>query len=208
MAHLKHGSLLRKSCSISDNGGWPKNQDFSRKIDTADLKELTQQRSNLKDTTIDNGATYTPLKYLTRVWQAQASPGLEASLHRGIAFLLRSQYNNGGWPQRPRSSGYGLHITYNDGAMIGVMSFLRDLEKDPITFLKRTKSPRSLPHLISALIASSKPKSISIENLPFGVPSMMLRPSCLLKPAHTNILPSAVRKCRYREVSHGDSRTL
>ena len=119
-----------------DNGGWPKNQDFSRKIDTADLKELTQQRSNLKDTTIDNGATYTPLKYLTRVWQAQASPGLEASLHRGIAFLLRSQYNNGGWPQRPHSSGYGLHITYNDGAMIGVMSFLRDLEKDPITFLR------------------------------------------------------------------------
>jgi PelA/Pel-15E family pectate lyase len=120
-----------------NNGGWPKNQDFSKKIDTDDLKELTKQRSNLKDTTIDNGATYTPLKFLTRVWQAQASPGLEASLHRGIAFLLTSQYNNGGWPQRPRSSGYGLHITYNDGAMIGVMSFLRDLEKDPITFLRK-----------------------------------------------------------------------
>ncbi|MDG2399847.1 MAG: pectate lyase, partial [Akkermansiaceae bacterium] len=88
-----------------NNGGWPKNQDFSRKINTTDLRELTQQRSNLKDTTIDNGATYTPLKFLTRVWQAQASPGLEASLHRGIAFLLTSQYNNGGWPQRPHSSG-------------------------------------------------------------------------------------------------------
>ena len=119
------------------NGGWPKNQDFSRKIDTTDLKELTQQRSDLKDTTIDNGATYTPLEFLTRVWQAQANPGIEASLHRGITFLLTSQYNNGGWPQRPHSSGYGLHITYNDDAMIGVMSFLRDLEKDSITFLRK-----------------------------------------------------------------------
>ena len=118
------------------NGGWPKNQDFSKKIDTDDLKELTKQRRNLKTTTIDNGATYTPLKFLTRVWQAQASPVVEDSLHRGVAFLLTSQYNNGGWPQRPHGSGYGLHITYNDGAMIGVMSFLRDLEKDSTTFLK------------------------------------------------------------------------
>jgi pectinesterase len=84
-----------------NNGGWPKNQDFSKKIDTDDLKELTKQRRNLKTTTIDNGATYTPLKFLTRVWQAQASPVVEDSLHRGVAFLLTSQYNNGGWPQRP-----------------------------------------------------------------------------------------------------------
>lgn len=119
-----------------NNGGWPKNQDFSRAIDTVGLKELTQQRSNLKDTTFDNGATYTPLKFLTRVWQVQPSLEIETSLHRGIAFLLTSQYDNGGWPQRPYSSGYGLHITYNDGAMIGVMSFLRDLKKDSITFLR------------------------------------------------------------------------
>lgn len=118
-----------------DNGGWPKNTDFSVKLQRDDLKKLLQQQSDLKDTTIDNGATYTPLKFLTRVWQAEANPTIEASVHRGLSFLLKSQYPNGGWPQRPHDSGYGRHITYNDGAMIGVMSYLRDLLTDPPSLL-------------------------------------------------------------------------
>ena len=30
-----------------NNGGWPKNQDLSKKIETDDLKESTNQRRNL-----------------------------------------------------------------------------------------------------------------------------------------------------------------
>ena len=47
---------------------------------------------------------------------------------RGIQFLIDAQYENGGWPQYyPLTSGYHLHITYNDGAMIGVMELFRDI---------------------------------------------------------------------------------
>ena len=120
-----------------DNGGWPKNQDFSVTLDKAGLKELAKQRNNLKDTTIDNGATYTPLRFLTRVWEVKPNPAIESAIHRGIAFLIKSQTSNGGWPQRPHTSGYGLHITYNDGAMIGVMTYLRDLLKNSPSFLKK-----------------------------------------------------------------------
>ncbi len=118
------------------NGGWPKNQDFSIHLDQDELKSLATQQNSLKETTIDNGATYTPLKFLTRVWQANHDPVIESSLHHGLAFLLKSQYSNGGWPQRPHASGYALHITYNDGAMIGVMTYLRNLLEDSPAFLK------------------------------------------------------------------------
>jgi len=117
------------------NGGWPKNTDFSVDLSKDDLKKIAKKRDDSRDTTIDNGATYTPLKFLTRIWQAKAHLTIEASLHRGISFLLKSQYPNGGWPQRPHSSGYGQHITYNDNAMIGVMSYLRDLLVESPAFL-------------------------------------------------------------------------
>ncbi|MEN8870212.1 MAG: pectate lyase [Akkermansiaceae bacterium] len=124
-----------------NNGGWPKNQDFFTNLDREDLKKLENQRDKLKDATIDNGATYTPLKFLSRVWRARATPNVEKSLHLGLTFLLKSQYPNGGWPQRPNNSGYSLHITYNDGAMIGVMTYLRDLiEENPAYLTKDEKS--------------------------------------------------------------------
>jgi PelA/Pel-15E family pectate lyase len=122
-----------------ENGGWPKNENMSKDHSREDLKKLKAQRSTLKDTTIDNGATQTPLRFLLRVSQTKEDSTIEASIHRGLTFLLKSQYPNGGWPQRPHGFGYGLHITYNDGAMIGVMTFLRDLLDENPPFLTETE---------------------------------------------------------------------
>jgi len=45
-----------------------------------------------------------------------------------VKYLLRAQYDNGGWPQYyPRPSSYHQHITYNDDAMIGVMNLFHDI---------------------------------------------------------------------------------
>src|SRR5205823_5046021 len=54
---------------------------------------------------------------------------------RGLKFIFDSQYPNGGWPQRfPLQDNYGRHITFNDGAMIGVMNLLKDIAESKPDF--------------------------------------------------------------------------
>jgi pectinesterase len=78
--------------------------------------------------TIDNDATYTEMRILGRAIRVTGNPAYKDSFQRGLAFLFKSQYANGGWPQRfPLQNNYGRHITYNDGAMTGVMNVLMDV---------------------------------------------------------------------------------
>ena len=82
------------------------------------------------DSTIDNGATYTQLAFLARVREAKRLPRHEKAFLAGLDYLLQAQYANGGWPQYyPRLTGYYKHITFNDDAMIGVMSLLREMAR-------------------------------------------------------------------------------
>jgi PelA/Pel-15E family pectate lyase len=50
-----------------------------------------------------------------------------------LDFILDAQFPNGGWPQfYPDTSGYRKYITFNDGAMIGVMKVLQQIvQKKP-----------------------------------------------------------------------------
>jgi PelA/Pel-15E family pectate lyase len=78
--------------------------------------------------TIDNDATITQLRFLARVNTVTHERKYEESFLRGVEYLLMSQYPNGGWPQvYPLQGGYHDHITFNDDAMINVMSLLRDI---------------------------------------------------------------------------------
>ena len=46
----------------------------------------------------------------------------------GSTFLLAAQYPSGGWPQFfPLRDDYSRHITFNDGAMVGVLRLLREV---------------------------------------------------------------------------------
>ena len=59
---------------------------------------------------------------------------------------MGAQYENGGWPHYyPIRKGYYQHITYNDGAMVGVMRLLRDVaqEKDPYVFVDQARRDRA-----------------------------------------------------------------
>ncbi len=83
--------------------------------------------------TIDNDATVTPLRFLGKTLSAAVPDhpryaAWHASFLRGIDYLLTAQYPNGGWPQVfPLEGGYHDAVTFNDGAIINVLSLLRDI---------------------------------------------------------------------------------
>ncbi len=110
-----------------ENGGWEKNVDMARVLSADDLAEV-ERRNRRTQTIIDNGATHTQIRYLARVYTAIGEPRFAEGCRRGIEFLLSAQYLNGGWPMiYPIRHGYYQRITFNDGAMIGVMRVLRDV---------------------------------------------------------------------------------
>ena len=115
-----------------DSGGWPKNIDMAVVLSEEQRKDIAKEKRSV-DSTIDNGATYTQLIFLARVYSAKQLPRHRESFLRGLDYLLRAQYDNGGWPQYfPIRKGYYQRITFNDDAMIGVMLLLRDIaEKRP-----------------------------------------------------------------------------
>ena len=109
------------------SGGWPKNIDMAKAVSDSERAAILRQKNN-NDSTIDNGATFTQLSFLARVYTAQHQERHRESFLKGFDFLLKAQYANGGWPQfYPHLHGYHKHITFNDGAMIGVLKLLRDV---------------------------------------------------------------------------------
>ena len=110
-----------------DNGGWPKNFEWDDRVDDHKKKELLSQKQR-NDTTIDNSATHNEIRYLAQAYVRLGDERYQQAALKGIAFLLQAQYDNGGWPQfYPGATGYHRYITFNDNAMIGVMSLLRDI---------------------------------------------------------------------------------
>jgi PelA/Pel-15E family pectate lyase len=96
-------------------------------LDEKAKTEVLSHRTEI-DSTIDNGATFTQLYFLARTFTAQRHERHRAAFLKGFDYLLKAQYQNGGWPQfYPDLSGYYKYITYNDDAMIGVMKLLRDV---------------------------------------------------------------------------------
>jgi PelA/Pel-15E family pectate lyase len=117
-----------------ENGGWPKNYDRSRSVSKGGRIVLRALRRR-NDATFDNSATHTEIRYLAEAYRKSNDPRYRDAALKGIEFMLAAQYPNGGWPQRhPEPSGYSAHVTFNDGAMIGVMSTLRDISQDKKAF--------------------------------------------------------------------------
>jgi PelA/Pel-15E family pectate lyase len=119
-----------------DNGGWTKNEDFTRMVSESEKLQILARKSDISETTIDNRTTYTQLQYLAKLITGSLKKRSQPTNHpkhieaffKGFDFLLSSQYPNGGFPQFfPLKKGYYAHITYNDDAMIGVMDFLKEI---------------------------------------------------------------------------------
>lgn len=107
-------------------GGWPKNVFMPAELTPQEREALLAAKNNVNESTIDNDATTTEIRYLSRVYLATGTGKYRDAALEGIRYILRSQYDNGGFPQfYPRPTGYYTHITYNDNAMLNVMQLLR-----------------------------------------------------------------------------------
>jgi pectate lyase len=109
----------------SELGGWPKNVDTTARPYTGDPKMLKP--------TFDNDATTDELRFLARIYNATRDERYRQAFDRGLAYVLKGQYPNGGWPQfYPPPKSYHRHITFNDNAMVRVMEFLREVARSDV----------------------------------------------------------------------------
>ena len=109
----------------SPQGGWPKSTNLATPPRTPDdIPPLGRGRAN----SLDNNATTLPMAFVAHVAHATGASKYRDAFLRGVDYLFAAQYPNGGWPQFwPLRDGYYARITYNDGAMIRVMTILRDV---------------------------------------------------------------------------------
>jgi len=113
-----------------ESGGWPKNTDTISKAYAGERTKLMP--------TFDNKATVDELRFMARMFNATKEAKYRQSFDRGLAYVLSAQYPNGGWPQFfPLRQGYWDHITFNDDAMVRVLSLVREVATEPTyTFLE------------------------------------------------------------------------
>ena len=112
------------------SGGWSKHY-RGKKVDYTQAFDATE-RAALRaperpdDATIDNKATTSEIAYLLQAHAGTGNPAYLAAAGRGVDYLLKAQYPNGGWPQfYPDRSLYRHHVTYNDDAMVRVIALLQ-----------------------------------------------------------------------------------
>lgn len=120
-----------------NNGGWPKNYDMTAILTEEQIEALLKSKDDT-NTTFDNGSTHAQVNYLAKVYRITKEQKYLHACSKGIEFILSAQYDNGGWPQfYPDTSGYKKYITFNDGAMAGIMLFFQDVvnNKDDYNFL-------------------------------------------------------------------------
>jgi len=119
-------------------GGWPKNIYMPAELTEQEYNAALKSKEDTNQSTIDNNATTTEIEYLARLYLVTQKEKYKEGVLNGIQYLLKAQYENGGWPQfYPRPKGYYVQITYNDNAMVRVMNQLRAIyeKKAPYTFL-------------------------------------------------------------------------
>ncbi|MFO0916698.1 MAG: pectate lyase [Planctomycetaceae bacterium] len=110
-----------------DNGGWAKDYDMLAILTDAQQEAVASTRAR-NDTSFDNRNIHSQVNYLA--WAYAGSPqetSWRDACLRGWDFMVRAQMANGGFPQRfPLSKGYAGHITFNDGAMMGILNVFQD----------------------------------------------------------------------------------
>jgi PelA/Pel-15E family pectate lyase len=125
------------------SGGWPKNVDMARPLNAGARKQLGRRRD---ESTIDNRATYSQLRFLARAYSATQDQRVHNAFTKGLDYLFAAQYENGGWPiYFPLREGYNAHIHFNDNSVSGVLELLSDVAagKTPFDFVDSARRERA-----------------------------------------------------------------
>lgn len=115
------------------NGGWPKQfqkekVDYHKMLSPSDQSELRSGYEEGIDATIDNNATTKEIRYLCKAFKKTGDKRFLAAAEKGVQYLLKMQYPNGGFPQfYPDFSSYRSQITFNDNAMVNALNVLIDV---------------------------------------------------------------------------------
>jgi len=116
----------------ADAGGWDKIDSRRNSRDMVNVLSAERKRQVLKDRghrcSLDNEATYSQMRFLARVYAATGELKYKEGFLKGVGYLLKAQYKNGGWPQfYPLLGSYHDRITFNDHAMTGAIRMLSDV---------------------------------------------------------------------------------
>ncbi len=111
------------------NGAWPKQLKggYVVKYETPLDAELMAKikATTYMHATIDNAATSREINALVTAYKATNNKKYLEAAEKGIDYLFKAQYANGGWPQYyPDNSSYRAEITYNDNAIINVLNIM------------------------------------------------------------------------------------
>lgn len=133
----------------AESGGWPKNIDTTAAPFRGDREQLHP--------TFDNSATTDELRFLARVYKTAKDRRCRDAVLKGIDYILKAQYANGGWPQYyPPPRTYHRYITFNDDAMVRLMEFVREIyTSDLYEFVgeeRRTAARQAFEHGIACIL--------------------------------------------------------
>jgi PelA/Pel-15E family pectate lyase len=135
----------------SPPGSWPKNLDTSKEPYRGDPSKI--------EGTFDNGATFDELRFLARAYRATGATRVRDAFLKGFLLVLSAQYPCGGFPQRfpNNKKGYDRYITFNDGTMVHILEFLRDVgESGEFAFVdaeRRAAARRAFERGIACILA-------------------------------------------------------
>ncbi len=145
------------------NGGWPKlpggSVDYATDLSKPEAETLKKDKAKT-DATIDNGITTSEIRYLIIAYTETKNTNYLKAAEKGVNYLLQAQYPSGGWSQYyPDSSGYRKHITYNDNAMVNVLTLLQDitLGKDSFGILDKSfvkKAQEAIDKGVACILAT------------------------------------------------------
>lgn len=108
-------------------GGWPKNIQMQNPLTAVEKQSLIALKPSTKDVTTDNKATTQEMLFLSKMYAQTPDERYKNAFLAGFDYLLKAQYENGGWPQfYPLKKGYYTHITYNDDSMVSILNILKE----------------------------------------------------------------------------------